>query len=106
VYDPDDVTQYVTSRIRRKAYKKNNHNILTRRGWELVKEYFNNRCAYCGRDNVQLEREHIIPVSKGGELVVENIVPACRRCNNKKGDRTPEEAGMGIRVWGDDEKTI
>jgi 5-methylcytosine-specific restriction endonuclease McrA len=38
----------------------------------------------------------VIPKSRGGEDTWENLVCACVECNNKKGDRTPEEAGMRL----------
>lgn len=55
-----------------------------------------NMCAYCGGTfkNHNLEMEHIHPKSRGGPLTWMNLVCACRYCNNKKADRTPEEAGM------------
>lgn len=91
--------QYIARRDTRRHKEKKLNNTLTRRQWELIKEFFNHRCAYCGRENIQLEREHVVPVSQGGGLTVDNIVPACRKCNNRKGDRTPEEAGMEIKRW-------
>lgn len=55
-------------------------------------------CAYCGdRFRPQeLSREHVIPVSRGGRDAWTNLVTACRRCNARKGSRTPEEAGMRL----------
>jgi 5-methylcytosine-specific restriction endonuclease McrA len=41
--------------------------------------------------------DHIIPRNRKGEDTWENLVCACVRCNNKKGDRTPEEVGMELR---------
>jgi 5-methylcytosine-specific restriction endonuclease McrA len=50
------------------------------------------RCQYCGdfADSI----DHVMPRSRGGAHVWENVVAACRRCNLHKRDRTPEEAGM------------
>ena len=56
---------------------------LTVEQWEKIKESFNGRCAYCGKEN-KLEQEHFIPLSKGGEYTNNNIVPACRVCNSSK----------------------
>ena len=53
-------------------------------------------CAYCGHvhsDN-KLNRDHIIPSSKGGQDTWMNVVTSCLRCNWMKADRTPEQAGM------------
>jgi hypothetical protein len=55
-------------------------------------------CAYCG-DRFRtsaLSREHVVPVSRGGRNVWTNVVTACRDCNSRKGDRTPEESGMRL----------
>ncbi|HPD33070.1 MAG TPA: HNH endonuclease [Candidatus Kapabacteria bacterium] len=54
------------------------------------------QCQYCGKKNVQLTVDHIIPRSRGGTDTWENLATACVTCNNKKGNRTPEEAGMKL----------
>ncbi|GAB4131003.1 MAG: HNH endonuclease [Ignavibacteriales bacterium] len=51
-------------------------------------------CAYCGRGDLPLTIDHIIPKSMGGEDTWENLITACLPCNNKKGNRTPQQAGM------------
>lgn len=51
--------------------------------WGKCKETFDNKCAYCGKDE-PLAQEHFIPLSKGGEFTINNIVPACKSCNSKK----------------------
>lgn len=56
------------------------------------------KCAYCGRSDVPLTVDHIIPKARGGEDTWENLVCACFICNNKKGNRTPEEAGFKLLV--------
>jgi hypothetical protein len=55
-------------------------------------------CLYCGLrfQTVQLSRDHVRPFCRGGEDVWTNVVTACRRCNNAKAYRTPEEAGMQL----------
>lgn len=57
-----------------------------------------NLCLYCGKQysTSQLTRDHIHPVSRGGLTVWENCVTACRHCNQRKDDRTPEEANMKL----------
>ena len=55
------------------------------------------RCQYCGRADIALTIDHVIPLSRAGEDTWENLVCACVRCNNKKGDRTPDEAFMPLR---------
>lgn len=58
-----------------------------------------NRCQYCGRRGAPeaLNIDHIVPRSRGGRSTWENVVVACVPCNLRKGDRTPEEAGMQVR---------
>lgn len=57
-----------------------------------------NLCMYCGElfPASLLTRDHVLPVSRGGRSVWENCVTACRGCNQRKDDRTPEEAGMKL----------
>ena len=56
----------------------------------------NGTCQYCGHNGGGLTIDHVVPKSKGGVETWENIVVACVRCNNKKGDRTPAESGMKL----------
>ena len=51
-------------------------------------------CQYCGHEAAGLTVDHVIPRSRGGESVWENIVASCAPCNRKKGDRMPREASM------------
>ena len=52
------------------------------------------RCQYCAASAENLD--HVVPRSRGGDHTWENVVAACRRCNTRKGDRTPDEAGMPL----------
>lgn len=56
-------------------------------------------CQYCGRraEMSTLTIDHVVPKSRGGQTCWENVVAACTGCNDSKGDRTPEEAGMSLR---------
>jgi hypothetical protein len=55
-------------------------------------------CLYCATrfQTRDLTRDHITPLSQGGGDVWSNVATACRRCNNHKGGRTPEQAGMEL----------
>jgi 5-methylcytosine-specific restriction endonuclease McrA len=53
------------------------------------------RCAFCGGPASTVD--HVLPRSRGGGDTWENTVAACARCNNRKRDRTPTEAGMPLR---------
>lgn len=54
------------------------------------------KCQYCKRGDVPLTIDHIVPKSKGGDDSWENLVAACVKCNNNKGDRSPDEAKMKL----------
>lgn len=56
------------------------------------------RCQYCGSEppKGQLTLDHVLPRSRGGEHTWENVVAACIPCNQRKGDRTLQEAGMTL----------
>jgi hypothetical protein len=57
-----------------------------------------NLCLYCGAHfrTSELTRDHVTPLSQGGRDAWTNVVTACRRCNNHKGGRTPEQAGLQL----------
>ncbi|MPZ26858.1 MAG: HNH endonuclease [Micromonosporaceae bacterium] len=54
------------------------------------------RCGYCTDRATTVD--HILPRSRGGRNTWKNTVAACGPCNQRKGDRTPAEAGMVLRV--------
>jgi len=55
-------------------------------------------CLYCGEHHRQAElsRDHVTPLSQGGEDCWNNVVTACKRCNNHKAGRTPEQGGLEL----------
>lgn len=55
-------------------------------------------CAYCGGHftSNNLSRDHITPVSRGGQNVWMNVVTACKKCNSHKSDKTLKEAGLEL----------
>ncbi len=60
----------------------------------------NYECLYCGHSfgYHELTRDHVLPRSRGGRDSWENVVAACRRCNQHKGCHQPEEVGMELRA--------
>ncbi|MBI5160923.1 MAG: HNH endonuclease [Micrococcales bacterium] len=54
------------------------------------------RCGYCGASASTID--HVLPRSRGGADSWENLVACCLRCNNTKGDRTPQEMGWSMRI--------
>ena len=55
-------------------------------------------CQYCHKtlNSGELTLDHVMPRARGGKSTWENLVACCYRCNNVKGDRTPEQAGMRL----------
>jgi len=55
-------------------------------------------CQYCRTrlGKAHLTLDHVLPRSRGGETIWENVVTACGPCNRRKGNRTPEEAAMPL----------
>lgn len=58
---------------------------------EYLLEKFGRRCAYCGKEHVPLEVEHIVPRSRGGTDRISNLTVACHDCNQEKGNMTADE---------------
>ena len=83
------LTHYVDVRGRQRRSSSKRNRILARDG---------HRCQYCGKKGTafDLTIDHILPGSRGGTTSPENLVAACFACNQRKGDRTPEEARMPL----------
>ncbi len=56
----------------------------------------NYMCQYCGHTGKDLTIDHIIPRRLGGKATWENLVSACKKCNNKKGDKTLPQVNMTL----------
>jgi 5-methylcytosine-specific restriction endonuclease McrA len=65
---------------------------LTRRAIFLRDEQ---RCQYCGLHAENID--HVVPKVQGGKHRWDNVVASCRRCNTRKGGRTPAQAGLRLR---------
>jgi 5-methylcytosine-specific restriction endonuclease McrA len=63
--------------------------LFARDGW---------RCVYCGTAGGRLTLDHVVPRSRGGDSVWENVVTSCAPCNLRKGNRLPEEVAMELPV--------
>src|SRR5947208_9729630 len=61
--------------------------LFARDGW---------RCVYCGTSGGRLTLDHVVPRSRGGDSVWENVVTSCAPCNLRKGDKLPEEVAMAL----------
>lgn len=80
---------YVPVAQRRRVIRFSRENIFIRDG---------NQCQYCGKkfQRSQLTLDHVIPVVQGGGKSWENIVSSCKPCNQKKGGKTPGQAGLQL----------
>lgn len=78
-------------RLKRTGVKFSRENVYTRD---------KGRCQYCRRQVTRMEAtyDHVVPRRQGGLTKWDNIVIACLPCNQKKGGRTPEEAGLVLKV--------
>jgi 5-methylcytosine-specific restriction endonuclease McrA len=82
------LVQYV--RVPRAIQRKISRRALfARDGW---------RCVYCGTANNRLTLDHVVPRSRGGDSVWENVVTSCAPCNHRKGNRLPHEVHMELRI--------
>lgn len=58
-------------------------NDLTTEQWASLREAWGG-CAYCGAGDIALQRDCVMPISRGGRYTLENVVPACGSCNASK----------------------
>ena len=82
-------------KAKRRARERLLINTLTAQEWIDILKKYKFKCAYCGKEFTLFDREtkdHVIPISKGGNNTRENIVPACRSCNSKK--------HTALKLWG------
>jgi len=76
---------------RRRARARTLPATMTLAQWLRCVEWWEHRCAYCGRRIGRATMDHFIPVSRGGGTTASNIVPACHSCNSRKGNKLPRE---------------
>jgi len=84
------VVRLLSKVARKKAVRFSRMNVLTRDNWT---------CQYCGKKfpTHELNYDHVVPRSQGGQTVWDNIVTSCYPCNDKKRDLTPAQAGLRLR---------
>lgn len=81
---------HCATEARRRARKSGNGGSHTLAEWKELCRRTGDCCVYCDEPK-RLERDHAIPLSRGGSDNISNILPACRSCNAKKHTRTAEE---------------
>lgn len=86
-YLKDNPERMRAIRLRRQGRIRASKFLSTERDWARLLTRFHGSCAYCGERCDDLQREHVIPLARGGTHGVGNIVPACPRCNYAKKDK-------------------
>lgn len=94
----EKLTMPVPSVIRLVAYVRLPHHMALPVSRRTILARDNFTCQYCGDTpgRAQLTIDHVLPTSRGGPNDWDNVVTACLACNQRKGNRTPEEAGMPL----------
>jgi len=83
---PSIIRLYTYVNVPYKKVAMTRHNIFKRDG---------NQCVYCGSKE-RLTLDHVVPKAKGGTTNWFNLVTACYKCNSRKGNMTPEQAGLTL----------
>lgn len=85
---------------RRRTRETNAGGSYTGAEWNALVEHYENKCLCCGRDDVKLTADHVVPVSKGGTSNIDNIQPLCKSCNSRKRDKTIDyRPNTGLGRW-------
>jgi 5-methylcytosine-specific restriction endonuclease McrA len=81
--------QYIPTKRKRQMVRFSRSNVFLRD---------QSHCQYCGNQfpKSHLTLDHVKPVVMGGRKTWDNIVTACKSCNQRKGGRTPQQAGMSL----------
>jgi 5-methylcytosine-specific restriction endonuclease McrA len=79
----------VAATNRRRALMYDSETTHTEEEWQDLKAFYEYKCLCCGRrePEIKLTRDHVIPLTKGGNDSIHNIQPLCARCNSKKNQR-------------------
>ena len=83
VMAPRGGSRKVRAARRRKRRMERVEHDLSDEQWIALKDAWGG-CAYCGASDQALQRDCVLPVSRGGRYTLDNIVPACRSCNTSK----------------------
>lgn len=91
--------RYDRSKNKRRYILLNTVSTLTLEEWNDILLKYNNRCVYCHvefTDIIRPTKDHVIPLIRGGHHIKENIVPACKSCNSKKGDKLILNSNLSV----------
>lgn len=76
----------ITKFLNNTKHRTGEESTYTLQDWRDVMLHFRGSCAYCRTKLTKLTKDHVVPISKGGQTIRPNIVPACPRCNSSKSD--------------------
>jgi 5-methylcytosine-specific restriction endonuclease McrA len=82
---------------KRRARKMHAGGSFTAGEFKELCDRYGNRCLACGRANVKLEADHVVPVKLGGTSDISNIQPLCTTCNRKKYTQVIDYRQKGAR---------
>jgi len=83
---------------RRRTRKTGAGGSYTASEWQSLIDHYGGKCLRCGRDDVPLTADHVVPVAAGGTSNIDNIQPLCGPCNSSKRDKTIDyrpKSGLG-----------
>jgi 5-methylcytosine-specific restriction endonuclease McrA len=80
----DHPENYKATTHKRLSRIKGSGGVITAKEWRELCEKYGNKCLCCGRDDVKLTLDHVIPIAMGGLNVISNAQPLCQSCNSKK----------------------
>ncbi len=71
----------------RRARVLGNGGELTKEEWAAILDFYGHKCLCCGRDDVKLTIDHVLPIFHGGKHSADNVQPLCGPCNSRKKDK-------------------
>jgi 5-methylcytosine-specific restriction endonuclease McrA len=94
---PEERARYEHARRSRKSASGGSYTVAE---WKGLVAHYGNKCLCCGRSDVALTVDHVVPVSKGGTSNIDNLQPLCLSCNSKKQDKIIDyRPGKGLGRW-------
>jgi 5-methylcytosine-specific restriction endonuclease McrA len=80
----DKIKHYTQNR---RARLSGNGGMLKAEEWDAILDFYGNKCLCCGRDDVKLTIDHVLPIFHGGKHSADNVQPLCGPCNSRKKDK-------------------
>ena len=81
----DHPVESIARNHRRRALARNAPGKYTAQEWKELVDIYERKCLCCGRDDLKLTVDHVVPLSRGGSNYIDNTQPLCISCNDKKG---------------------